>query len=1025
MTGGMAGRAKPDFFVSYAAPNRDWAEWIAWQVEDVGFRVLLQDWDNVPGSNWLGAMQDAVQYATRTIAVLSPAYLASVYGAAEWQAAWRVDPDGQTRKLLPVRIAECERPGLLAGVVSVDLFGTTEPEARRRLHAAVDAALRGRGKPTERPPYPGRKPPATAARTERDRPRFPLTTAMSPSTRLPGSEPTWIQAPTRNARFTGREAELQRLRRELHALGRTLRPVALVGAGGTGKTQLALEYVHRFRSDYDLVWWVHADSPELVDIGLAELGVQLRLPSEDTASGGAWSTLEALCEGNPTARWILVLDNADGLAHLQGFFSRPCRAGRLMVTSRTTQWPDGVPVIHVGAFRREESIRHLRIRSNGLSARQADEVARTLGDLPIAVATAGALLAETGTPVDEFLRAVKQHGVGTHAVQATWDLALQRLREVYPGAHVLLQICSVLASEIALELLYSEHFVSTLVPFEPSLTVGDMRGVLVQQLNRLSMVRVDTAAARVHVHRMLQEAVRRRMSEQDSVRTRHEVHLALAAFRPSGEPDDPRTWDRFQTIWPHLEASDAVSCFDGRVRQLVIDRVRYLWRRGELTQGRDLGESVLAAWTTRLAGVDAGGQEKTPLPRWRATSLRRQRLLLHFTLSNIYREQADFTAALQCDEEVRTAQLALLGDRDLHTLMTSGGLAADYRAVGRYSEALALDEVTHRTLRDYFGEDHPRTLAAANNLAASHRAVGDFRTAMRLDTEVLDRRWIVLGPVHPYTLHSQACLARDLREAGEYGRSVDILLGVHSSSIDNLGTDALGTLTAQASLAVSLRYMGRAQDAAALLDEAYERLRSRFGEDNPNTLACRLNRATNLLATDDVSTALEELGEVTGRYRRSLGERHPFSLVCLANEAGARRRQGDHIRAAELAGQVARGFRTSVGEGHPYHLAALFNDIVCRHDSGEIVDVGDELALLEATMVDVLGARHPDTLVCWGHLGVIRGAAHLTQEHSEWPSGPAAAIDDLEARLGTNHPTVAHLRAGKLVYRLLDPHDPF
>jgi hypothetical protein len=45
-------------------------------------------------------MHDGVQHATRTIAVVSQAYLASVYGAEEWNAAWRADPDGSERKLI-------------------------------------------------------------------------------------------------------------------------------------------------------------------------------------------------------------------------------------------------------------------------------------------------------------------------------------------------------------------------------------------------------------------------------------------------------------------------------------------------------------------------------------------------------------------------------------------------------------------------------------------------------------------------------------------------------------------------------------------------------------------------------------------------------------------------------------------------------------------------------------------------------------------------------------------------------------
>ena len=43
------------------------------------------------------------------------------------------DPAGSESKLLPVRVKQCDRPGLLAGVVGVDLFGVDEAEAAGRL----------------------------------------------------------------------------------------------------------------------------------------------------------------------------------------------------------------------------------------------------------------------------------------------------------------------------------------------------------------------------------------------------------------------------------------------------------------------------------------------------------------------------------------------------------------------------------------------------------------------------------------------------------------------------------------------------------------------------------------------------------------------------------------------------------------------------------------------------------------------------------------------------------------------------
>ena len=40
-----AGGVAQDFFISYTAADRAWAEWAAWQLEAAGYGVVLQDWD--------------------------------------------------------------------------------------------------------------------------------------------------------------------------------------------------------------------------------------------------------------------------------------------------------------------------------------------------------------------------------------------------------------------------------------------------------------------------------------------------------------------------------------------------------------------------------------------------------------------------------------------------------------------------------------------------------------------------------------------------------------------------------------------------------------------------------------------------------------------------------------------------------------------------------------------------------------------------------------------------------------------
>jgi hypothetical protein len=154
MNGG-AGAGSWDFFISYTQADRAWAEWVAWMLEEDRHRVLIQAWDFVPGSNWIHGMQRGMRDSTRTIAVMSDAYLKSVYSGAEWQAAWASDPDGTRRKLLVVRVEPCVRPGVLAGVVSVDLFGLPPASAKAELRRMVEEAAKGRAKPPVPPSFPG------------------------------------------------------------------------------------------------------------------------------------------------------------------------------------------------------------------------------------------------------------------------------------------------------------------------------------------------------------------------------------------------------------------------------------------------------------------------------------------------------------------------------------------------------------------------------------------------------------------------------------------------------------------------------------------------------------------------------------------------------------------------------------------------------------------------------------------------------------------------------------------------------
>jgi len=169
-----SGRRPIDFFLSYSPADERWATWLGWELESVGYRIMMQAWDFVPGTNFIDFMDRGVREAVAVIAVLSRNYMTSTYGRWEWQAAMRADPGNPGGKLITIRIEDCALEGLLANITYVDLVGVTEPhDARRLLLSRVRQAAAGRAKPDAAPRFPlAAGGPAIAGRVaEDDRPR--------------------------------------------------------------------------------------------------------------------------------------------------------------------------------------------------------------------------------------------------------------------------------------------------------------------------------------------------------------------------------------------------------------------------------------------------------------------------------------------------------------------------------------------------------------------------------------------------------------------------------------------------------------------------------------------------------------------------------------------------------------------------------------------------------------------------------------------------------------------------------------
>ncbi len=148
-----------DFFISYTSKDRQWAEWIGFVLEEERYTVKLQAWDFRPGSNFVVEMQDAAAKAARTIMVLSPDYLKSLFAKPEWAAAFAKDPQGLEKRLVPVIVRPCEPDGLLGQIVHISLVDLDAGAARQELLAGIRSE---RSKPAKAPAFPGKTAPAAA-----------------------------------------------------------------------------------------------------------------------------------------------------------------------------------------------------------------------------------------------------------------------------------------------------------------------------------------------------------------------------------------------------------------------------------------------------------------------------------------------------------------------------------------------------------------------------------------------------------------------------------------------------------------------------------------------------------------------------------------------------------------------------------------------------------------------------------------------------------------------------------------------
>lgn len=824
----------------------------------------------------------------------------------------------------------------------------------------------------------------------------------------PGPVPViWGGVPAQNKIFTGRNDILDVLHEGLSRKVTAVLPHALQGLGGVGKTAVAVEYAYRYRDEYELVWWIPADQPVLVQASLAQLAPSLGLPPATATGigveGAAAATLNALRKGEPYKRWLLVFDNADEPEDLKDIFPRG--PGDVLITSRNPRWESVVQTVQVDVFTRAESIAFLNKRvPGGLPGADAEALASELGDLPLALEQAGALLAGTGMSVDEYLRLLREQVAAIMSegkspdypmsMTAAWKLSVQTLAQHQPEAVTLLRCCAFFGAEpIPRDLLPRGAHAVNGSPLGELLADPLTLARSITALGRFALVRIDGRA--IVIHRLTQALQRAALTPEEQDSFREQAHLVLSAGAPS-DPEDTRQWPRYTQLIAHVQSTRLELSRHSEARRFALNMVRYLYNSGDLESARQFSERYIEAWRANTGAEDP------------------QLLLAQQHLGNVLRAMGRYEPAFDIDRRTLALARQSLGEEDPLTLAQTSSYTADLRGNGDFAEALRIDVEALERHRRVLGPDDVRTLRVSNNLAVDYGLNSRYADARDQHMETYQRRRDADVPATEL-LSSWSGLARALRLCGAFSEGRDVGQDAYDFGLSELGPDHPRTLETAIDLSVALRRAGASyEDSLELAAAVLELSRRRFGAAAPLTLAAALSFTNIQRATDQASEALEVALETMERYKAIYGAVHPYYYGCMGNVATLYRVNGNLPKAVETDETAFGGLRDRLGAGHHYTLTVAVNlasDHAALGNPARAREIGQDTM---PRLITALGEDHPLTLACAANLvqdlraaGAEAEADHLLGE----------TIRRLRQTLGDRHPDTIAAAEG----RRLDP----
>jgi hypothetical protein len=662
--------------------------------------------------------------------------------------------------------------------------------------------------------------------------------------------------------FVGREPELARLESAFDDPAR-LTVQIVCGLGGVGKSQLALQYADRNRGRYSLIWWIDAATPETLRNGVADLARGIASGAASSAASRAtneeavtWAM--AWLAAHPG--WLLVFDDIAEAASLRPYLGRLHGGHVLVTTRRTVGWHDLCTPITLEVLSREAAVSLLAELTGSPDPEELDALAGELGDLPLALAQAGAYIAHTpGIGVRRYRELLRASPTRMYAsapaggdperlVARAWAVTRARIEEIGPLAADLLDLLACFAPDD----LPRDVLVRAVDADE--LDTAEALGVLA------SFSMVDLVDDGVSVHRLVQAVTLHQLDDPRRAELRARAAAALEGCLPA-RPAEPTARPAYARLLPHVvillegdspglgrtvDHLDAIADYATAVRlqQRIVDACE--------RAGADHPSALTAS--ARLAGFAGMAGDAV------AARDRYARLLPLFERHFGPEHERTLTLRVRLTE-------------------WTGEAGARSEAYDEYTRLLPL-------LDKVLGPEHPQTLYARMDHANWMSHLGDSAGARHAAAPLLPVAERVWGPEHPDTLTLRGCLAHFAGQTGDAAGARDQYAALLALRRRRNGPDHPETLATSRDLANWIGEAGdprQARDRLADLIPLFERA---WGREHPNeTLLARELHADFTGRAGDPAAAARLLAELLPVRERASGAGHPLTRAARANLA--------------------------------------------------------------------------------------------------------------------------------------------